>query len=288
MKKGIVIGIICLFIGVGIAPSIIAVDDTVNENEDVEVIVQICKVFGMKEYKLKLSIEEYEKLENTFDNLKIKLHNSKTREERISILNNAVVSLDSIGILPNSINIKDIQKLITEDNYNFRFSNLFERLNLNNQPQADYNTECSVSGKITRTEDWWGNKIITKIKTLMAILFCFCPFYWYYLLIPHITFGYASWIEYLDLPIQLEPSIGWLYTDGENGVVNWEGRLYGQLGKEVDYYYIHGGAKVIENWFIGIRKFTGFNIYIEAPKNMSIKYFLGKAKEVSLGLDPPL
>ena len=43
MKKLLVVGIVILFIGVGIAPSIYADDDNVNGNEQVEVTVQIFK-----------------------------------------------------------------------------------------------------------------------------------------------------------------------------------------------------------------------------------------------------
>lgn len=89
----------------------------------------------------------------------------------------------------------------------------------------------------------------------------------------YITFGY-----YNEWENEYYPGKGWVYTQGSNGVKEWEGWLYGQTGKKILIPY-----PMYDNWgFVTAYKFTGINFL-----GLVFDFFIGRASHVALGPEPP-
>jgi len=91
------------------------------------------------------------------------------------------------------------------------------------------------------------------------------------------TFGMVQWTQPSHTFI---PSEGWIFTKGDNGIVNCSfDNLYGHLGEiHTSFFGVHAVLH------FGIRKFTGFRIRVPLGND----YYIGYASEVKLGGYPGL
>jgi len=113
MRKGLAVGIIFLFIGVTVAPSInFTVAKASNDNDLVEVTTQACGIKGYGNTTVKLTREQYQNLEQYLVEFRAKLNQTTTREEAVPIFKEAVVELDKYGLLPKGLSVEQAQKLI--------------------------------------------------------------------------------------------------------------------------------------------------------------------------------
>jgi hypothetical protein len=71
------------------------------------------------------------------------------------------------------------------------------------------------------------------------------------------------------------PASGWVWTSGDNGVVEWEGSFYGQLGWCGIFPYIH--------LFTGATNFSGIRIRVLHPLLGYPSYYFGIVKHICLG-----
>ena len=165
MKKEIlVIGIIFLFVGIAVAPSVTSIDisknKTSNSNDLVEITLQLCKTSGVEDHTLFITKAQDEQLDRLIESFKAKLDRAETREETIEIYKDMVVSLDKLGFLPESTNCKEIQKLVTGGNIignpemksikHFELANKkFKNRNLG--LDENENMFCLISGETTTT-----------------------------------------------------------------------------------------------------------------------------------------
>ncbi len=139
MKKILAIGVILLFIGIAVAPSINQSFVTASQDDDlVEVTTQSCGIQGYGNTTVKLTREQYQELEEYLVEFRARLNQTSTREEVIPVFKEAVVELDKYGLLPRGLSEKQIIKLIL-------------RLNEQRLPVLDANYFCLVSGKTTNT-----------------------------------------------------------------------------------------------------------------------------------------
>ena len=128
LRKGMVFAVIALFIGVAVAPSITAIDLERNSflmepsifkpnNELVEIRVQLFKLVGNEEYTVILPKQKALELDNLLNNIESKLDAAETREEAVTIIKDAIVSLNEYGLLPSHMSISEIQELVTTNYY---------------------------------------------------------------------------------------------------------------------------------------------------------------------------
>ncbi|HVQ00656.1 MAG TPA: hypothetical protein VMT57_03995, partial [Candidatus Thermoplasmatota archaeon] len=97
-KKSLSIGIILLFIGVAVAPSInSSVVKTSTDNDLVEVTSQACGIKGYGNTTVKLTREQYNDLEQYMVEFRARLNQTTTKEEAIPIFKEAVVELNKYG-----------------------------------------------------------------------------------------------------------------------------------------------------------------------------------------------
>jgi hypothetical protein len=113
MKRLLVVGVILLFLGITIAPTInFSTVKASQETEYIEVSSQACGVEGFENTTVKLTRQQYSNLEQYIEDFRDKLNQTKTREEAIPVYTDAVVVLNEYGLLPKGMNIQQARKLI--------------------------------------------------------------------------------------------------------------------------------------------------------------------------------
>jgi hypothetical protein len=110
-SKGLVIGVIILFIGIEVAPSINA--NIIKDEELIEYTTKICGFRGGTR-TVKLTKEQSQEVEQLLDLLKEQIENSKSMEEAKKIFKEAVPELDKYGLLAG-LSVEKAQKLVTKD-----------------------------------------------------------------------------------------------------------------------------------------------------------------------------
>jgi hypothetical protein len=116
MKKILAISIILLFIGVAIAPSINqSVVKASDDNDLIEVTTQACGIQGYRNTTVKLTMEQYQNLEQYLVEFRARLNQTSTREEAVPIFKDAVVELDKYGLLPSGMSVEKVMRLVVHD-----------------------------------------------------------------------------------------------------------------------------------------------------------------------------
>ncbi|MCX6670646.1 MAG: hypothetical protein NTX92_01830 [Euryarchaeota archaeon] len=140
------IGIILLFVGVTLAPTInINTVKASTEDDLVEVTTQSCGIQGYGNTTVKLTREQYQNLEQYLVEFRARLNQTSTREEAVPIFKEAVVELDKYGLLPKGMSINRACRLLM--NLNTQRFKVVNSLELD--PEANY--LCLVSGLTTET-----------------------------------------------------------------------------------------------------------------------------------------
>src|SRR4030065_152846 len=115
IKKGLVVSVILLFIGVTIAPRInFTVVKASDDNDLVEIPPQACGIKGFGNTTVKLTREQYQNLEQYLVEFRARLNQTSTREEAVPIFKDAVVELDKYGLLPKGMSVGRAQRLLTK------------------------------------------------------------------------------------------------------------------------------------------------------------------------------
>lgn len=282
MKKLLVVGVIVLFLGLSVAPSINA--NINNDSELVEITTEICGMGGGK-HTVQLTKEEAEEVDRIFENIRGKLNTTDSREEAEKIFNEAIMELNRYGLL-GGLSVKQVQWI-------FSFYNAIQRYIDINVMSENENYLCLIAGKATNIR-FFGlpYRLISFISTLIR---GFVPDLFYvlyfimgelsvlYSIIPlklggHIAFGYYLWAwEHAG---DIYPSSGWVYTLGLNGVKDWSDSFYGHIS-------ILSIPRTISRLdeFIGATHFIGLNINNAESEET---FFIGTALRVKIGTQVPI
>ncbi len=224
-----------------------------------------------------LSEEEIEDLELYIENIKGLLDKTTSYDKTIEIFKEVVIELDRYELLPDNMSVEEAQKLVTGKSgkektifnlhtllgkifnnnlFSNMFKNLLKRYNNKNkendfictQLDDNENFNCLTIGHTSNTKYWRqeGNHY-------------------------NIILG---WAGIKDQNYYDDPAKGWIYTNGDNGVKNWNGRLYGDV---YQYVYEFDTYNMI-TYHEGIRDFKGLKIclldfYIGQASHVKIKYF---------------
>jgi hypothetical protein len=111
-RKWLAIGIILLFVGVTIAPTINFNTVKASQGDLVEVTTQACGINGYGNTTVKLTREQYQNLEEYLVEFRARLNQTSTREEAVPIFKDAVVELDKYGLLPKGMSVQRAQRLV--------------------------------------------------------------------------------------------------------------------------------------------------------------------------------
>jgi hypothetical protein len=268
-KKGLVVGIIVLFIGLAVIPSINANYSRIPiKSKFVETSVRIHGARSITPFTLRLTERESKEVDIIFDNLRISLDSAETGEEIDEIFDNAVESLHKLGMFPK-MTIKEAKQLVNCRSVKSPLGNLGTR---------GENFNCKIAGETTHTYmcdlgNEFLNDILERIRNPKLFFLIWRPFNLPYYLgkIGYIAF---SRYEYGFGPYDYyDRAFGWVFTNGSNGVVTWRGHIRGDLFIRV----VWADIDIVEI-FMGVKDFNGLFIdkYDKPP------CYLGNAEHVNL------
>jgi hypothetical protein len=298
--KCLAVGIILLFVGVTIAPTINQSVVKASQDDDlVEVTTQACGIKGYRNTTVKLTREQYRNLEEYLVEFRARLNQTSTREEAVPIFKDAVVELDKYGLLPKEMSAERAQKFVTSGYQNLFSSQHFKKhLNKNPFPSTSIDNKlCLVSGNVD-------NSFFLGPMFLISILFnivIFLPIFFltdiagylgftnledkldnlfiYFFMVLSLPFdilglGTFGRVQFNgeEVPPTYTPSHGWINSFGVLGTHSIEGSFYGSIGRTIPGDYI------------GIRGFSGLII---GPKNkIETKFFIGSAFRIGFAQLP--
>jgi hypothetical protein len=307
MKKILVIGIIFLFIGVAVAPSINFTVVKASVDDVVEVTTQACGIKGYGNTTVKLTREQYRDLEQYLVEFRARLNQTSTREEAIPIFKDAVVELDKYGLLPKGMSVNRAFNLLTK--INDQRLKVLDSLNLD--PDANY--FCLVSGVTSNTWSFgpfalFAGPILSHCMSLSEQLRDLFDYFYYqnHMVLAGLTslltisllpiflwsttrgiysnflpFGLLSVLTfggYFDIPADidyLEPSSGWVYSIGINGVKKYQGsHLWGTVTDFENIPFL-----VFSERDPGAIGFTGLKLSLISS---DLTFFLGFALKMKL------
>jgi len=294
IRKWLAIGIILLFVGVTIAPTINFNTVNASQGDDlVEVTTQTCGMQGYKDTTVKLTREQYQNLEKYLMEFRARLNQTTTREEAVPLFKDAVVELDTYGLLPKLMSVERAQILVISRCFSQRSGDFYKSVFGGNQNSENFNEYCTVSGKVTRARSfgafypirlllsvlgnsfsdfwmvrWVFSEILLDLRSIYFPLYLFSEFsigegYWYY---------QGQHYEYY-------PSIGWISSTGTNGFINFTGEFYGQI-REIPTLNLGPVGKEI--YYSGIYGFAGFCI-----RKSNGSELIGSCRLIDIGPSPP-
>jgi hypothetical protein len=127
IKKWLAIGIILLFVGVTIAPTINqSVVKASTDDDLVEVTTQACGIQGFRDTTVKLTRAQYQNLEQYLVEFRARLNQTTTREEAVQIFKEAVVELNKYGLLPRGMSVENAKSFLSMINKEY---GKFEKMN---------------------------------------------------------------------------------------------------------------------------------------------------------------
>ncbi len=283
VKNGLIVGVILLFIGVGIQPAF-AIAPNINANiskEMVEITTEICGLNGNKQ-TVKLSREDADEIILLFTSIEEQLNNTNSVEEAVEIFDKAILELDRFGVLPTGMSVKEMQKLVTGRYKNPIMMMVFDEIkSIQQQPfDNDENFLCLIAGTLlggTLFLSLW-NDLFYKAIISVAVYFSFILFELIFLFIPIILV--TAMIDIIN-PIcmgryiyfsESEKPQGIVASFGLNGLKVWRNKLTG----------------LIYHWFlqyVGTVGFVGLKLQLLNYKDVTLSLFLGfspwvKIKEV--------
>jgi len=255
------VGIILLFIGVAIAPSINTSVVKASQDDDlVEVTTQACGIKGYGATTVKLTRQQYQNIEQYLVEFRARLNQTATREEAIPIFKEAIFELNKYGLLPKGLSVEQAQRLVTGGYYNARINRTFQRLYDTTDYLIKSNFLCLMTGAGSSMHM---RGILPFIMTLL-----FTPKIGAFFGI--MTFG-GSGYNPADFIWESFPAIGWVDTYGLTGIKNWDGAFSGGCGgKRLTLTYYE---------FIGARGFTGLGVTTTWD---NLDFFIGSALWVRL------
>jgi hypothetical protein len=271
-----------------------------SDNELIKVTFRVCKFNKIIENTVWLTQEESDELDDIIDNVKKDLENVKDRNEENEIYNNAILSFNKLGLIPNNINCEEVNNLVKNDIYH-KFRNKL-KINSENNHKADIlrNWFCSITGESEHTTIF--PHITIALFKLSHIVAKFAGNYepndfwsWVFLFIAlYFSLGAEFFLfkdrSFFSTTIGLGesyddpygnyvhfPATGWIVTRGLNGYKNFEGLYYGQLNKYFSVREYRGGVTD----YIGVTGFTGTQIIKETRV-----FYMGGALSVHIGQLP--
>jgi len=277
MKKLLVVGVIVLFLGLAIAPSINAnISKASVDSELVEFTTEVCGLNGVTPNTVLLSKEDAEEVEQLFDSIRERLNATETREESEEIFKEVVVELDKYGLL-GSLSVKQAQRLVIggyQDARAMKISErIFSRLQKNNS-----NYLCLIAGATNGTNfdsqlELFCGRISVLVSFVGPILFDKFPLYTFFIL------GYFLLNIFNSVnPVAITSRInlggekgggwnpefvefyahGWIITMGLLGTHRYDGKILGAIP-------LYGTGTLFEGYLYtfspGLLGFTGLHIY---------------------------
>jgi hypothetical protein len=277
MKKILAVGVILLFVGVTIAPTINQSVVTASPDDDlVEVTTQACGIQGYKDTTVKLTGEQYQNLEEYLVEFRARLNQTTTREEAVPIYKDAVVELNKYGLLPKGMSVERAQKLVTGlcQNQN---TILYQKRFLQDQlcPQEnDGNIFCLIAGRTTHTYfENIGVVFLNRIERTTDNLYLFGLSLYLGIFLTFLCWmNPLAVVNRISLGIDYGPDLasGWVITFGFLGTKTFQGDMRGSLSIEGTSHCWGGPDGSRETKYPAVVGFIGIKI------GMGIDFYPGR------------
>jgi hypothetical protein len=291
INKSLAVGIILLFIGIAVAPSInFTVAKASNDNDLVEVTTQACGIKGYENTTVKLTREHYQNLEQYLIEFRARLNQTTTREEAVPIFNEAVVELNKYGLLPKGMSVEQAQRVITVDYQNKNMIKLQEKLLHSRLLAQDNNSNyfCLIAGKSNdcRSIGPLGLSVQVFLFLFFHLLYAIydmdifiilnvimlVPMYEHsavriFNLLGALTFGHHYTVTNY-------PSTGWVFTYGLMGKKLWNNTFIGGL-----FHTFVEPSDIGSYSCVGASGFSGIRILFP---DETTSHFIGSALRVKL------
>lgn len=263
IKKGLVLSIVVLLIGVVIVPSITgevnllggiqqeSPDIGFKNEELIEITVKIIDVDKVQEHTVMLTQQQSDELNIMIDNYKIDLGIADTMEETKEVYLDMIESLYNLGIYPDEMSIEDVSQIIFDDKHQFKDD-------VNSKSTYGENKNCLISGETTWT---------------------YFGIFW------RIGIGLHAYDvnhdDYYNFPGE-----GWVDTSGEMGDKRWEGSLWGNYLTRIiaGWHDLGWHVWAVFKFDLGVRGFKGTTIVTD--ENDWTLFYQGKALAVRIGYSP--
>ena len=308
IRKWLAIGIILLFVGVTIAPTINFNTVKASPDDDlVEVTTQACGIQGYKDTTVKLTREQYQDLEQYLVEFRARLNQTTTREEAVPIFKDAVVELDKYGLLPRGMSVEQAQNSVISGYQNqyssqhqkIYYKNFINQIEVNNRLclVAGNTDDCFFYGLIFAVSFCVSFTIILSIgvtamtleeqgfeklaERLYNFTYKLVDFFGSVRFFPFeiggmFTFG-GKYFQGEEEPALYVPSNGWIYSLGLRGVQTINGSFYGTIAQLSTSFY--------NREYLGLLGFIGLVVgphYMNEPK-----FFLGSAYSLGVRTSHP-
>ncbi|MBN1280366.1 MAG: hypothetical protein JXA00_01820 [Candidatus Thermoplasmatota archaeon] len=299
MKKSMAVAVILLFLGVTVAPSInFNVVKADSDDDLIEVTSEACGIQGLLPKTVKLTRQEYQNLEQYLVELRARLNTTTSREEAVSIFNEAVMELETYGLLPQGLSVEQAQALVIA-RYHPTYTNA--RTTIRNSALTVFNTSnyfCLITAETSNTRiisipemscatllyGLIGVYIITNflikdpliLSTLITHLRATCTGFQNrtsnrLIRAGGVIFG-TSRDAYLPPEFRYHPAGGWVETQGLIGKKSWNGTFFGGVR------HLPNFEQSSSTSYIGASGFSGLSL----KQSGGTHYLLGSAVHVSL------
>jgi hypothetical protein len=316
-----------LFIGVAVAPSINHSVVTASHDDDlVEVTTQACGIEGFKDTTVKLTREQYHPLEQYLVEFRARLNQTTTREEAVPIFKEAVMELDTYGLLPEGMSVEQALTLLKVSFFN-KVSQIFSKRTDRFVQDSSKNALCLVTGQINMSVSVYPFlNILAYLGTILGfisflpklILFIFLMYR--EILFPNLIKMFVLIFELITIPVYLIQEIilycmicsdagpqslrnivgVGIYNTYEGGYQGSTGWLtsYGLFGKRAWNGTLYGVLPTVwiaVGWSLfeiynfclpGMMGFTGLKI--SSGEYNENKFYLGAASAVAISSEPPV
>ncbi|MCK4416483.1 MAG: hypothetical protein KAU84_04945 [Thermoplasmatales archaeon] len=309
MKKKIIGILVCmLLIGTAVltASGTVLIEKTSKStnHEFIELTTEICGIPGLQSFSVKITKQDYHKLETLFDTIKSRFDTTSTRNGAEEIFEEAVIELNKIGLLPMGMNICQIKQLVIGGFLNSLHMRFQDTFRLNHLSNKSGNTNCLVIGKTDYTYFRPFPALVIDIPifyTLLEYLYSISSPIASILLLPYafrvmqpLKFGSQAYFgQRYKLTEQGNvtrddsySSSGWVWTIGSNGIQKWNDTFYGNLYCKYQKKIYEDVDVIWENWDpVGVIGFIGIKIGILSPDIDT--FYIGFARKVNYSYYPP-
>ena len=249
VKKGLVVWIIVLFIGAGVYPTI-AINNIMSTNENtsdelVKIPVQMFGLNGVKSYKKSITKQQYNELQILKESFKEDFENADSMKESVKVYRDMVLSLNELGLLPDGISVKDVEKLVLGHYYYLDKLGVLSDKIIVDDPQQDTagiykNRFCQLTWA---SSNWWCYLRIPDFLIYDSMN------WWLGIFMYRIAFGRDYRHAYEPPP---ESSIGWINARSSRQEWKYNGTFWGELDRD-------GGAYE-SVYYKGVHGFFGYSI----------------------------
>jgi hypothetical protein len=159
IKKILVVGIIYLFIGVAVAPSIQSNDVSSAQKKQIEITINAVGIPGLKSHTVKLTEEQLSKLECLITRVDQKLSQASTTQEAAAIFEDATEQLYPFGLF-GALSLQQAKRVVTGRYHSNEESHLWnERINTIREKNSRTNDEylnrfCFLFYRLTDGPDY--------------------------------------------------------------------------------------------------------------------------------------